>query len=61
MPLTKETLKACERFSHFEQVKKIAVLPRELSQDSGELTPTLKVKRRVVNKHFKNEIDGIYS
>lgn len=59
--LTKETLKACERFSHFEQVKKIAVLPRELSQDSGELTPTLKVKRRVVNKHFKNEIDGIYS
>ncbi len=59
--LTKETVKACERFSHFEQVKKIAVLPRELSQDAGELTPTLKVKRRVVNKHFKNEIDGIYS
>ena len=44
-----------------EQVKKIAVLPRELSQEAGELTPTLKVKRRVVNKHFKNEIDGIYS
>lgn len=59
--LTQETTKACERFSHYEQVKKIAVLPRELSQEAGELTPTLKVKRRVVNKHFKNEIDGIYS
>lgn len=59
--LNTEVAKACERFSHFEQVKKIAVLPRELSQEAGELTPTLKVKRRVVNKHFKNEIDDIYS
>lgn len=59
--LTQETVKACQRFSHYEQVKKIAVLPRELSQEAGELTPTLKVKRRVVNKHFKKEIDGIYS
>lgn len=59
--LSQETTKACQRFSHFEQVKKIAVLPRELSQEAGELTPTLKVKRRVVNKHYKKEIDGIYA
>ena len=58
--LTEETLKACKRFSHFEQVKKIAVLPRELSQHDGELTPTLKVRRRVVDSHFKERIDSIY-
>jgi long-chain acyl-CoA synthetase len=59
--LTEETVKACQRFSHFEQVKKIAVLPRELSQHDGELTPTLKVKRRVVNTHFKDHIEAIYA
>jgi long-chain acyl-CoA synthetase len=59
--LSEETEKACERFSHFEQVKKIAVLPRELSQAEGELTPTLKVRRHVVDIHFKKQIDEIYS
>ncbi len=37
-----------EKFARVEQVKKIAILPRDLSQESGELTPTLKVKRAVV-------------
>lgn len=59
--LTDETSKACQRFSHFEQVKKIAVLPRELSAEAGELTPTLKVKRRAVDASFKDVIAGIYS
>lgn len=59
--LMDETVKACERFSHFEQVKKIAVLPRELSQQTGELTPTLKVKRRAVDSNFKERIDAIYA
>ncbi len=58
--LTDETSKACQRFSHFEQVKKIAVLPRELGAATGELTPTLKVKRRAVDANFKEAIDGIY-
>lgn len=59
--LTKTTLKACSDFSRYEQVKKIAVLPRELSQDDGELTPTLKTKRRVVNKNFADVIEAIYA
>jgi long-chain acyl-CoA synthetase len=58
--LTEETVKACRRFSHFEQVKKIAVLPRELGQQTGELTPTLKVKRRAVYANFKDRIEAIY-
>lgn len=58
--LTGLAVKACEPFSRYEQVKKIAVLPRELSQEEGELTPTLKTKRRVVNEHFSDRIEAIY-
>lgn len=43
-----------------EQVKKFAILERELSQEEGELTPTLKLKREVVHDHFSEEIDGLY-
>ena len=44
----------------FEQIKKIALLPRELSLEAGELTPTLKVKRRVVEQKYKDMIDRLY-
>jgi long-chain acyl-CoA synthetase len=43
-----------------EQVKKFAVLDRELSQDEGELTPTMKVKREKVYENFSEEIDELY-
>lgn len=44
----------------YEQVKKIFLLDRELSEDDGELTPTMKVKRNVVSKKFKEELDALY-
>jgi long-chain acyl-CoA synthetase len=44
-----------------EQVKKFTVLPRELSIAEGELTPTLKVKRNVVNDHFADDIEAMYA
>ena len=44
-----------------EQVKKFKVLPRELSQEEGELTPTLKVKREKVYENFKDEIEELYA
>jgi long-chain acyl-CoA synthetase len=47
--------------SQFERIKKIALLPREFSIESGELTPTLKVKRKVVEERFKDAIEGLYS
>jgi long-chain acyl-CoA synthetase len=43
-----------------EQVKKFKILDRELSQEEGELTPTLKVKREKVYENFKKEIDALY-
>ncbi len=43
-----------------EQIKKFTILPRELSIDEGELTPTLKVKRNVVSDHFADVIDSMY-
>ena len=44
----------------FEQVKKFALLERELSQEAGELTPTLKVKRRVIASKFADTIERLY-
>jgi long-chain acyl-CoA synthetase len=51
---------ATQSLARFEKVKKIALLDRELSVDGGELTPTLKIKRRVVEEKYKDLIDEIY-
>jgi long-chain acyl-CoA synthetase len=50
-----------EKFARVEQVKKIAILPRDLSQEGGELTPTLKVKRAVVAQKNEGEIEALYA
>ena len=47
--------------SRFEQIKRFQILPRDFSMEEGEVTPTLKLKRRVVLEHFASEIDAIYS
>jgi long-chain acyl-CoA synthetase len=45
----------------FEQIKKFALLDRDLSQDAGELTPTLKVRRRVLTQKFESLIESLYA
>jgi long-chain acyl-CoA synthetase len=50
-----------EKFARVEQVKKVAILPHDLSQESGELTPTLKVKRAVVADKHQQEIEALYA
>ncbi len=49
-----------ERLAQFERIKKFALLPREFTMEAGELTPTLKVKRRVIDERYKGVIDGLY-
>lgn len=44
----------------FEQVKRFVLLPAQFSVDTGELTPTLKLKRRVVTERWREAIDGLY-
>jgi long-chain acyl-CoA synthetase len=44
----------------YESIKKFEVLPADLSIDAGELTPSLKVKRKVVEKKYANLLDGMY-
>jgi len=46
--------------AQFERVKKVALLENELTIDGGELTPTLKVKRRVVDQKYQKVIDALY-
>jgi long-chain acyl-CoA synthetase len=53
--------KVNEKFARVEQVKKIAILPQDLSQESGELTPTMKVKRAVVADKHQGEIEKLYA
>ncbi|HEX3241705.1 MAG TPA: long-chain fatty acid--CoA ligase [Solirubrobacterales bacterium] len=50
-----------EKFARVEQIKKIAILPRDLTQENGELTPTLKVKRAVVAQKHAPEIEKLYA
>ncbi len=47
--------------SRFEQLKRFEILPRDFSAEEGELTPTLKLKRRVVQEHFAAEIERLYA
>ena len=48
------------RFARFEQIKRFAILPRDLSQERGELTPTLKIKRPIVTRRYAAEIAALY-
>jgi long-chain acyl-CoA synthetase len=47
--------------SRFEQIKRFVVLPRDFSAEEGEVTPTLKLKRRVCQEHFAAEIEALYA
>jgi long-chain acyl-CoA synthetase len=47
--------------SRYEQIKRFAILPREFSVENEEVTPTLKLRRKVILEHFADEVDGLYA
>jgi long-chain acyl-CoA synthetase len=47
--------------SRYEQIKRFTILPRDFSAEEGEITPTLKLKRRVCEEHFAVEIEELYA
>ncbi len=53
--------KVNENYARVEQVKKVTILPQDLSQEGGELTPTLKVKRAVVTQKHEDAIEKLYA
>jgi long-chain acyl-CoA synthetase len=53
--------RANEKYAQVEQVKKFVILDHDLSQATGELTPTLKVKRNVVNEKYAELFDSLYN
>ncbi len=59
--MEREVLGPLTDLAHFEKPKKVALLEHDFSLERGELTPTLKVKRRVVDERYKSVIDAIYA
>ncbi len=65
-PLVRETLEqhieeVNRNFARVEQIKRFHILPHDLSQEGGELTPTLKIKRPVVATKYEKEIEDLYA
>jgi long-chain acyl-CoA synthetase len=55
-----EVDKVNETLSRVEQVKKFTIIPKKLYEEDGEVTPTMKVKRKYVNEAFRDLIEGMY-
>ena len=47
--------------SRYEQIKRFVILPRDFTMEHDEVTPTLKLKRRVVLEHFAEAVNGLYT
>ena len=52
--------RALEPFAIYERPRRTALLPRALTEEDGELTPTLKTKMRVVQQNWKDQIDYLF-
>ena len=50
-----------QQLAHYEQIKRFTLLPHHFSMERGELTNTLKIKRRVLNENYKKEIEAMYA
>ena len=55
----RDAVELTRELSDFERVKRVYLLPREFSIDKGEMTPTLKIKRSVIDEKYEEAIDAI--
>ena len=58
--MQKDVTSVTAHLADYERVRRIALLPEEFSIEKGEMTPTLKVKRRVVEERWRQQIDALY-
>jgi long-chain acyl-CoA synthetase len=58
--IDREVAQKNKELASFESVKKVALIPSDFSIAAGELTPTLKIKRKVVTDRYKEQIEGMY-
>jgi long-chain acyl-CoA synthetase len=58
--MMKEVEEYNQHFGSYEHIKKIALLPKEMSVEGGELTPTLKLKRKIIMEIHKDKVEKIY-
>ena len=56
-----EIARLTSTLAQYETIKRFALLERDFTFDNGELTYTLKLKRRVIEQHYAAEIEGIYA
>jgi long-chain acyl-CoA synthetase len=59
--MEEEVLGECKSLAHYETPRKIALLEHDFSLDKGEMTPTQKVKRKIVDRNYKDVIDSMYA
>lgn len=58
--IQQEVDKFNQEYGHWEQIKKIVLLSKEFSIEGGELTPTLKLKRKIIMEKYKEQVEEIY-
>lgn len=58
--IAKEIEKQLQGFANYEKVKKFQILPRLFEEEKGEMTPSLKIKRRVINEEYEEVINSLY-
>ena len=59
--IEKSVIELNMEFSNPEQIKKFKILPRDFTIDDGELTPTLKIRRKQINENWTTLIESMYS
>jgi len=58
--IDKEVNRVNSGLSRVEQIKKFTIIPKKLYEEDGEVTPTMKVKRKFINEHFRDLIEAMY-